>query len=256
MLSTSSIRKLPDFIIVGVQKGGTTSLFNDLKNHPNIKLNNNKEVHFFDRHYAKGIYWYRSWFPFKYDKRITGEATPSYIFYPNVIKRIQVHLPKIKLIVLLRDPVYRAYSHYQMEKRKHREYLSFEEAINHENLNLSSLYNKVLKEDKNTVNYELINKSYLRRGIYAEQIKNLFRYYDKSKIMIIESKNFKKNKLNVLNEICEFLGVEHLKSKFLLKNKNVHNYPPMDEKTKKFLKNYYSKYNKDLFKLINKKFEW
>ena len=86
-------KKAPDFIIVGVQKGGTTSLFNDLKKHPNIKLKNNKEAHFFDRHYAKGISWYRVGFHLKTDKRITGEATPSYI-YPNVIKRIQAHLPK------------------------------------------------------------------------------------------------------------------------------------------------------------------
>ena len=256
MLLTSRFRKLPDFIIVGVQKGGTTSLFNDLKKHPNIKLNNNKEVHFFDRNYAKGIYWYQSWFPLKNDERITGEATPSYIFYPNVIKRIHKHLPDIKLIVLLRDPVDRAYSHYQMEKRKFRENLSFEEAIKHEQLNFTSLYNKVLKEDEYIANNELINKSYLRRGVYVEQIKNLFSYYDKSKIMIIESKNFKENKLIILNEICDFLAIEHFKSKVSLKNKNVHDFPRIDNKTKEVLKNYFSNYNKDLFKLINRKFEW
>ena len=256
MLSTARFRKLPDFIIVGVQKSGTTSLFKDLENHKNIKFNNNKEIHFFDRHYSKGISWYRSWFPFKIDRRLTGEATPSYIFYPNVIKRMKLYLPKVKLILILRNPVDRAYSHFQMEKRKFRENLSFEEAIKHERLNLSSLYAQVLENDDKHANERLINKSYLSRGLYADQIKILFDYYDKSKILIIESENFKNNKMTTLNEVCDFLGIDYFKKYQLIKNQNVHSYPPISEKTKELLKRYYTKPNKILYKLIKSKFNW
>lgn len=256
MRSTARFRKLPDFIIVGVQKGGTTSLFKDLENHKKIKFNNNKEIHFFDRHYSKGIFWYRSWFPLKIDRRLTGEATPSYIFYPNVIKRMKLYLPKVKLILVLRNPVDRAYSHYQMEKRKFRENLSFEEAIKHERLNLSPLYAQVLEKDDKHANETIINKSYLSRGLYAEQIKILFDYYDKSKILIIESENFKKNKLTTLNEVCDFLGIDYFNKYQLNKNQNVHSYPPISEKTKELLKRYYTKPNKILYELIKNKFNW
>ena len=165
-------------------------------------------------------------------------------------------LPNLKLILLLRNPVDRAYSHFQMEKRKFREDLTFEEAIKYEQLNLPSLYDKVLKNDEKHANDQLINKSYLSRGLYADQIKILFDYYNKSQVLILDSENFRNNKLTVLNEVCEFLKVNHLDINKLSKNKNVYNYPPINEKTKEFLKRYYYKKNKILYELINRKFNW
>lgn len=253
---TSRFRKMPDFIIVGVQKGGTTSLFNYLKTHPEIKLHNNKEIHFFDRYYNQGVSWYRSWFPLEMYGKVTGEATPNYIFYPNAIKRMKTMLPKVKLIVLLRNPIERAYSHYQMEKRKGREGLSFENAIKHEKLILEHEYIKVEEKGEDYFSERLTNNSYLTRGLYAEQLKRLFVYYDKSQVLIIDSKNFKKNTEVVLKEVYDFLELNQVEGSKLEKNKNVHNYPLMNEETKSYLEDFYRKPNEELFKLLNQRFDW
>src|SRR4051812_46716716 len=144
-------RASPDFIIIGVQKGGTSSLFEYLKQHPNIKTSVVKEVHYYDSDYKKGMKWYRSFFPLneKNKKIIYGEASPYYFFHPLVPERIYKDNPNIKLILLLRDPVDRAYSHYQMERRKGREKLkSFEEAILKETERIQKGHDAIVNEKK------------------------------------------------------------------------------------------------------------
>lgn len=253
---TASFCKMPDFIIIGTQKGGTTSLYNYLKMHPEVKLHRNKEVHFFDKYYSRGVTWYRSWFPFKiYGKKITGEATPCYMFYPGAIKKMKAVLPKAKIIVLLRNPVERAYSHYQMEKRKGREKLSFEEAIEQEKSRLEQERIKLEQRDS-YFSKILANHSYLSRGLYAEQLKRLFMYYDKSQVLIIDSKKFKTNTKVTLGEIYSFLELNQFQNRELQRNKNVHTYPPMDEKTKKYLKDFFREPNEELFGLLNRKLDW
>jgi hypothetical protein len=121
---TSSHRSLPDFVIIGAQKGGTTSLFEYLCQHNSVLAGPWKETRFFDKYYRQGIDWYKAFFPLKADctgreaggaavRKLTGEATPEYLFDARVPARMQRHLMNVRLIVLLRDPRYRAYSHYQ-----------------------------------------------------------------------------------------------------------------------------------------------
>lgn len=120
--------KLPDFIIIGAQKCGTTSLFNYLSKHPDVSLPEEKEIHFFDKFYNKGINWYKK--NFLNDGMLTGEATPYYIYHPHVTVRISSCCPNAKLIVMLRNPIDRAYSNFSMEKQRNNEPLAtFEEAI-------------------------------------------------------------------------------------------------------------------------------
>src|SRR5947209_20310719 len=136
---THPLRMMPDFIIIGTMRGGTTSLYSYLTTHPHIGSAYMKEVHFFDVYYSKGIGWYRSQFPSSIQKYyaeyvqkqqfITGEASPYYLFHPHAPKRITKFLPQVELIVLLRNPVSRAYSHYSHEVAGGHEKLSFEEAI-------------------------------------------------------------------------------------------------------------------------------
>src|SRR4051812_38538709 len=131
-------RVLPDYVIIGVQKGGTGTLYNTLVKHPAVAPALTKEVTFFDRHFAKGELWYRSHFPtflqrWKARKEqrhyLVGEASPGYIFVPFAAEHAKRSLPNGKFIVLFRNPVDRAYSHYQHELRKGVEKLSFEEAL-------------------------------------------------------------------------------------------------------------------------------
>lgn len=131
---SAPLRPFPDFIIIGAQKGGTSSLFSYLKQHSQLQLPDKKEIHFFDNDYQKGVNWYRSHFPMKiFDNIKTGEATPYYLFHPHAPQRIFQHCPKVKLIVMLRNPTDRAYSHYMMQnKRKIDPLPTFEEAIDAE----------------------------------------------------------------------------------------------------------------------------
>src|SRR5437588_5706883 len=117
---TSSIRLLPDFLIIGTQRGGTTPLYHYVQTHPSITPATTTDTHFFDKKYGKGLAWYRGHFPTIIEKYyaqhlrdrafLTGEACSTYLFYPHTPKRIAQVLPRVKLIVLLLNPVDRAYS--------------------------------------------------------------------------------------------------------------------------------------------------
>ncbi len=135
---TSSLRVLPDFIVIGVVRGGTTSLYENLSKHPCIYGSAYDELGFFDSNFHLGIHWYRSLFPNIFQKRIskirrgcfmTYDVTPFYIWNPTAAKRIAVLLPNAKIIALLRNPVDRAYSNYYLGVNDGTEGLSFEDAI-------------------------------------------------------------------------------------------------------------------------------
>jgi lipopolysaccharide transport system ATP-binding protein len=120
---------IPDFIIVGTQKGGTSSLYSFLCQHPNIKAAARKEVHYFDTYFEHGISWYTRWFPDLAQSDRTGEVSPFYLFHPHVASSIVKALLSVKIIVLLREPVFRVYSHYQFMYRRRIEALTSEEAL-------------------------------------------------------------------------------------------------------------------------------
>src|SRR6188508_1226206 len=114
-LDTAHLRQPPTFMIIGTQKGGTTSLHRYLDKHPDVTMALKKEVHFFDSFYFKGSDWYLAHFPLRSEAAQTGEASPTYIFHPEAPRRVYDAFPQVKLIALLRNPVDRAYSHHQME---------------------------------------------------------------------------------------------------------------------------------------------
>ena len=127
--ATARWRPLPDFLVIGAQKAGTTALYAYLRWHPGITGPSWKEVSFFDRHWWRGEFWYRGQFPLRSGQRLVGEASPSYLFHPLAPERVRSLVPEAKLIALVRDPVDRAYSHYQHEVALGREPLSFEDAL-------------------------------------------------------------------------------------------------------------------------------
>ena len=149
---TSASRVLPEFIIIGAQKAGTTSLFYYLSQNPNLAPSIKKEVHYFDGgldpnqdDFLKGESWYRAHFQRTKEIQATGipfEATPSYLFHPEVPQRINQLIPDVKMLVLLRNPTDRAISHYFHEKRKNRENLSIKEAFEKEEERLKPILEK------------------------------------------------------------------------------------------------------------------
>src|SRR6187200_1451927 len=127
--ATARGRPLPDFLVIGAQKAGTTALYAYLRWHPGITGPSWKEVSFFDRHWWRGEAWYRGQFPLRAGGRLVGEASPSYLFHPLAPERARSLVPDAKLIALVRNPVDRAYSQYQHAVALGREPLSFEDAL-------------------------------------------------------------------------------------------------------------------------------
>ena len=243
---------LPDFLIIGAQKCGTTSLYAYLVSHPKINSASRKELHFFDRHFQKGSAWYRS--HFNSGNHLTGEATPYYFFHPLGIRRIYSLLPNVKLILLLRNPVDRAFSHYYHEVLSGLENLSFEEAIKEEPKRLSGEVEK-MKEQNGYYSFAYENYSYLERGKYIERIKVLYKTFDPNQIMIIKSEEFFSHPKLITNKVFDFLGLAN----FDQFSPDVFNHETegiISSSTRKNLKEFFKPYNEELSSFLKKDFNW
>jgi hypothetical protein len=199
---------LPAFLILGVQRGGTTSLYDYLTNHPRIVRAKRKEVHFFDLFYERGIDWYRSQFPWTLRLRrgaITGDASPYYLFHPAVPQRVAEHLPDVKLIVLLRDPVDRAFSHYQLARRRGWESLSFAEAIRAEPERLAGEAEKLF--DPAYVSFNHQNLSYVARGVYIDQILAWTKHFPVERFLFMQSEDLYRDPRATFHRTLDFLGM-------------------------------------------------
>jgi len=255
---TSQDRVLPDYIIIGVQKGGTSSLFRYLTRHPKVLPGYKKEVKFFDGRYAKGIDWYRYNFPLASQmsdpQSQTGEASPSYVFHPLVPQRIKESLPNIKLVLLLRDPVARAYSHYQGNLRKGQEKLSFHEAIEQEENRLKGEREEIIA-DQTYPMYRYLVFSYLARGVYIDQVKNWLKSFPGEQILILKSEDFFTNPPKVFKRVLGFLGLPDWK----LDNYDIFNfggYEKMDPYMEEKLRTYFYPHNQELYEYLGTNFNW
>jgi hypothetical protein len=199
---------LPDFIIIGTQRGGTTSLYNYLSGHPKIAPARQKEVHYFSVHHAKGLNWYESFFPRTRGvrRRISGEASPYYLFHPHSPARIREVLPDVRLIALLRDPVARAFSHYRHEVGLGEEPLSFEEAIAREDERIGPDVEK-LAVDPSYEGHAHRHYSYVARGRYIEQLRNWTKYFPLEQILVLRSEDLFDDPRDVYLRTIDFLGL-------------------------------------------------
>lgn len=224
------VGSLPDFLILGAAKAGTTSLFYYLSQHPNISMpNRKKEVHYFDVNYNRGIDWYRNHFP-QSNKRNLGatgvrnicfEASPSYMIYPPALERIKKDIPSVKLIVLLRDPVERAYSHYRHNVRRGRENLSFKEALEAEKERTSIKSTPPAKLEFETISPDYRHFSYIQTSLYAKKIKNIFEIFDKESVILIKSRDLLLNPRSITESVFHFLAVDYLEKNIDFSQKNI-----------------------------------
>jgi hypothetical protein len=189
--------KQPDFLIVGAQRAGTTSLFNYLSQHPNIRSPLLKEIHYFDLNSQNSPDWYFAHFPPNRGNFLTGEASPYYLFHPEVPARVAKLLPTVKLIVLLRNPIERAYSNYQHSVSLGIEKRSFAEAIQPELNGQKYPVGSIAHREQ----------SYLARGLYAEQLERWLKIFPRRQLLILKSETFFQNPPETLNAISEFLGL-------------------------------------------------
>ncbi|CAN5425909.1 MAG: sulfotransferase family protein [Acidimicrobiia bacterium] len=211
---TASGRPLPDFVVIGVQRAGTTSLYRDLKQHPQVIGAATKEVHYFDYNHAKGLSWYRAHFPHRRTLArhpgappVTGEATPNYLFHPHAPWWVRSELPTARLIVVLRDPVRRAYSHWQLNRRIGLEDLSFEEAIDREEDRIAPDRRRLETEPEYPA-YDLFRFSYAARGTYASQLERWFAAIPRSRFLVVRSEDLDQAPDRTFDRVTDFIGVE------------------------------------------------
>ncbi len=266
---TNWIRLLPDFIILGTQRGGTTSLYSYLASHPCIGPASIKEVHFFDNKFAKGVAWYRAHFPLLVEKYyaqymrqqdfITGEASPYYLFHPLVPRRVARVVPRAKLIVLLRNPVDRAYSQYNHEMDGGRETSStFEEAIEREEERLAG-DRKRRFTDEHYISYDHQHHSYLAKGIYVDQLRNWMSCFPKEQFLILKSEDFYANLSATLQQTLAFLDIPTatlISEEQEYKQYNKKTFTKMNPDTRKRLIQYFEPYNERLYEYLGRDFGW
>lgn len=251
---TQCLHTLPDFLIIGAAKCGTSSLHEYLEQHPNVGKSLTKQIHFFDRYYERGASWYKVCFPFKWQKSISGEATVHYMTHPLAAERASRLVPKAKIIVMLRNPTDRAYSHFTMECRNNNEDLSFEDAIEQEENRIRGELEKMLNgENNNGVNYP--HKAYVKSGEYFEQIKRWRKFYPEEQILIIKSEDFFDNSEKIINQVFKFLDLPPFKLKeYRVIRKG--NYDKMNPSTRKKLLEYFKPYNEELYKYLGMDMDW
>lgn len=243
---------LPTFIVAGAQKGGTTTLHNMLGQHPQIHVSRPKEVHYFDRHYRNGLDWYSAAFQPTSEHRAWGEATPVYMYEPLARRRMCRDLPDVRLVIILRDPVARAYSNYWMNRTKGVEDVqTFEEAIDLEAQRRAAGSRRVAARF-----------AYLDRGLYADQLEALETAHGRDLIHPLLLSDLTTDPTSTLSEIFSFLEVDvdvaaqiplmHAKSFRKGKNqgkrkpKSASSYPPMLPATDEKLRKHFAEPNKRL----------
>lgn len=267
---TYPIRLLPSFLIIGTQRGGTTSLYNYLLGRPGVGSASVKELHFFDKKFHKGLSWYRAHFPtllqkyfYEYTHKqvfVTGEASAYYLFHPRVPQRVASTLPTVKLIVLLRNPIDRAYSQYNFEVELARETLSFEDALAHEEERISEEREKLLANEQ-YVSANHSRYSYLARGIYVDQLRTWMSLFPKEQFLILKSEDFYADPAEALKKTSTFLGLPDLatqeqKKQYKLHNYNQTPYPKMDIAIRKRLIAYFEPHNARLYDYLGVNFGW
>ena len=214
---TSRARMLPGFLIVGAQRCGTTSMYRALSQHPAVlKAVLHKGVHYFDMNYAQGLGWYQAHFPLAARARrigntegvkpLTFESSPYYMFHPLAPARIASDLPDVKLLVLVRDPVERAYSAHAHELARGYESEIFERALELEDDRISGEVQRIVA-DPGYLSHSHQHHAYRTRGQYADQLEALEKHFGTDRIHVVDSGDFFTSPEPVYDCVLDFLGL-------------------------------------------------
>jgi len=237
------MNQLPNFMIIGGMRCGTTVLYKILKKHPEISFSKTKEPHFFDldKRYLKGVKFYKEYFNIA--SQAIGEATASYLRrYNKVPKRIKQILPKLKVIIMLRNPVDRSFSHYFFHQQ-------FKKKIKQKQCIYDSIEDMIAKTG--------FDSNVFKDSLYYFQLQEWFKYFPKSQVLIVKSEDFFKSPQLTIRKILKFLKVKVLnlnlevdKINTITKNRK------LKKHTRKIMKNYFTKFNTKLHSLINRDLRW
>jgi len=257
--ATSAARPLPDALIIGAQKAGTTALYAYLRWHPQVLGPSWKEVNYFDRHYRRGERWYRGHFPNRLRLRrihdpIVAEASTGYLFHPLGPERVEALIPRARLIALVRDPVDRAYSHYQHEVALGRERLSFEAAIDREDERMEGELERMLA-DPGYFSYAWWNYTYLARGRYAEQLERWLEVFPREQLLVVPMDDLRDAPRETYARVLDYIGARphELDDYPRIFSRE---YSDMSPETRRRLSEYYAEPNRRLYALLERELEW
>lgn len=263
---TSLARPLPNYLILGAQKAGTTSLHRYLELHPAVLPPHVKEVHFFDVQWSRGRRFYRSNFPSvlhhaarrlrRGQRTITGEASPYYLAHPQVPARVRETLPRVPMIVILRDPVERAHSHYLHNRRLGAEdCATFEEAIEREPQRLEGELERMRADDR----YESFahrHHSYLQRGRYAAQLRDWFAVFPREQFLILENNELAQDPQGAYQRTLDFLGIPQWRPAEFAHHNAADGATPLDPALRRRLTQWFEPHNRDLYQLLDRDYGW
>jgi hypothetical protein len=262
---TSFLRITPDFFLGGAQKGGTTSLYAALAQHPQIIPGKFKEVFYYGNsdNYKNGLGHYKQFFATAFHKKakernigkraLVIDASTNTLESIEAPKRILKDNPNAKMIFILRNPAERAYSHYKMSYKLGRDLATFEQALELEEA-------RIAEGKKQSVNYSGHNYAFQRlgyksRSLYLNYLKHWYKEFPKENILVVSSESFFSNPQKVYDSICEFLCIE-TEVKVNFDKFNEGSGDKMDLKTRESLNNYFKPYNEELFTLLNTRYDW
>lgn len=263
--ATRHARVLPDFLVLGGQRCGSTTLYTMLTGHPQVMAASHKEPHFFDRNYGRGEDFYRRLFPLRAHvgararrlggaRVVTGEATTYYLAHPAVPGRVAAMLPDIRLVAILRNPVDRAYSHYQLSVRGGWETLSFEEALAAEPKRIAGEEQRLI-EDPGFAGHSHRYHSYRTRGLYLEQLERWWAAFPRDRLLVLRSEDMFADPAAVYGELAAFLGLEPDAGRTFTASNRV-SYAGMANETRRELEAYYAEPNRRLEAKLGRPLGW
>jgi len=247
--------------VIGAKRCGTTSLYQHLPEHPCISKSPHDNMGFFNDNFHLGVNWYKSFFPTTFTRKkikskfgnfLAFDVTTKYMEEESTANNVYQTKPNMKIIIILRNPVDRAYSQYHLSVRQTAERRSFEDVVE-ENMNRLNKESHEHYEIK--PKFSVKEDNYLKKGLYALQLRYWLKIFPRENILIVSTEEFESNQQIIYNKIFEFLNI----SKFEVKNtKKMEkgNYPPMKSETRNLLLDYFRSHNHELFELINIKFDW
>jgi hypothetical protein len=215
----------PHFLIVGAQKAGTTSLLSALEHHPDVWVPPQKELHFFDLNWERGVAWYENLFESGAGARVCGESTPYYLGHPRAAERVWSYRRDMKLIVLLRDPVERAVAHYHHAVRQGFESLSLAEALAVEPDRLRGEHARLCR-DPRARSFAHQHHSYRSRGFYFDQLTVWMEHFSRDQLLVLDLGELVRHPLAGLNRCQAFLGLNP--QPLVFPRLNAGSYPPLD----------------------------
>lgn len=261
---TRTQRVMPDFIVIGAQKSGTSSMFVYLKQHPQIVRPIFKELYYFDRHYDRGLPWYGCNFPSRSTiarlndrhgrEHLTFEATATYIFDARVPKRIAQDIETRKFIALLRNPVDRAVSAYWHARRQGIESRSLDEALKVDLDRYEA--EKAFEEGRGPEPVGPAPRpTYLRRGIYHEAVSRWLKFFSPGNLLVIQSEVMFADPRTVMAQVFAFLGLPPTDD-IDFEPQNVGAYDESDAGPRHFLREFYRPHVGELTRLTGRAFTW